>query len=229
MNIKTLIKKILAYCLGLFIVALGVSIAKITCLGVSPVSSIPAVASTILGIDMGICTAVVFTLFIVIQLAIMRKEFKMFSLLQMIPSFLFGFFVSATTFLCEQFLPALPNYGIAMVYLLISIVLVALGLLFYLNAEILPLPSEGVMQATAYKAHIEVSTAKIIFDWSVILVATILSLVFLGELDGIREGTIIAAFGVGLCLKVLERLFETPLRAFIYGNENNVETSCKQD
>ena len=41
------------YLLGLFVMALGVSISKASDLGVSPVNSIPSVVSEITGVDMG--------------------------------------------------------------------------------------------------------------------------------------------------------------------------------
>ncbi len=203
--------------LGLFILALGVSISKASLLGVSPINAIPAVQSTILSIDMGICTTVFFILFIGIQIVILRKEFRLVNLFQIIPSFLFGFFVSATSYLCELALPATENYIISLIYLLISIVFVAMGILLYLNAEIISLPAEGLMQAIAYKVNLKFSTVKIAFDWTVIIIAAILSLLYLDELNGIREGTVVAAFGVGICLKWLESFIEMPLRKFLYG------------
>ena len=219
MKQNTYLRKILAYCVGLFIIALGVSISKASCLGVSPVNSIPAVSSNITNIDMGICTTVFFCFLILIQVCIMRKEFKIFNLLQIIPSFLFGFFVSGSSLLCDLFLPEVANYFVSIVYLMISIVLVAIGILLYLNAEILSLPAEGVVQAISYKLHIKLSTAKITVDWSMIIIAAILSILGLHELDGIREGTIIAAFGVGMCLKFLEGFMEKFIRGVIYGRE----------
>ena len=50
--------------IGLFVMALGVSVSKTSDLGVSPVNSIPCVLSVITNIDMGICTTVVFVSFI---------------------------------------------------------------------------------------------------------------------------------------------------------------------
>ncbi len=213
----TYFKKVLIYCLGLFIIALGVSISKASDLGVSPVNSIPAVTSNILGINMGICTTTIFTLFILIQILILQKDFKLYNLFQIIPSFLFGFFVSGSNFLCDLLLPEITNYFVSIVYLLISIVLVALGILCYLNAEILSLPGEGIIQAISHKSQLKLSTAKILFDWSLIVIAAVVSLFYLGELDGIREGTIVAALGVGMCLRFLEPLLEESIRNFIYG------------
>ncbi len=222
MKRKIYLKKILIYCVGLFIMAFGVSISKASDLGVSPVNSIAAVKSNILNIDMGICVTIIFTIFILIQILIMRKEFKLFNLTQIIPSFLFGFFVSCSNFLCNLFLPQVLNYFISIIYLLISIVLIALGILFYLNAEILSLPAEGVIQAISYKVGIKLSTSKIIFDWSIVTIASILSIIYLGELNGVREGTVITAFGVGMCLKFLQNFCEKPIRKFVYGNDSKL-------
>lgn len=208
---KILITRSLLYSLGLFIMAIGVSVSKISNLGVSPVNSIPCVISSIVGINMGVCTTIVFILFIGIQILIMRRDFKWHNLLQILCSTLFGFFVSLTNSLVGICLPECNNYIIQLVYILISIVLVALGILFYIEANILSLPAEGVMQALSHKTGIPLSTSKIIFDISVVVIATIFSLLFLHELNGVREGTIIAAIGVGPCLRSLTKHLKKPL------------------
>ena len=46
------------------------------------------------------------------------------------------------------------------------------------------------------------------FDVFYILAAAAITLVFLGELKGVREGSIIAAFAVGSIMKVFNRLFD---------------------
>ncbi|MGN1112793.1 MAG: YitT family protein [Acutalibacteraceae bacterium] len=208
-------KRLAVYILGLFLIALGVSVSKASDLGVAPVNSIPAVLSEILGTDIGICTTAVFIGFILLQICIMRREFKIKNLLQILCSTLFGYFVSLTNMLCVAFLPTCPNYFFQILYILISIVLVALGILLYIEADILSMPAEGVMQALSCKTGIAFSTAKLIFDWSVIIIAAVLSLIFLHSLVGVREGTVIAAFGVGLCLKLITRLLQKPLKRFL--------------
>lgn len=215
------IKRIITYLIGLFIMAFGVSVSKVSQLGVSPVNSIPSVLSDILQIDMGVCTTVVFTGFIVVQFMILRKEFKAIYWLQILCSTVFGLFVSVSNLLVSLFLPMYTSYLVQLFYILISMVLVALGILLYIQANILSLPGEGVMQALSQKTGITLSTAKIIFDWSVVIIAAILSLVYLKKLSGVREGTIIAAFGVGLCLKVLNHFAQEPLNRFLGTAECN--------
>lgn len=209
------VKRIITYLIGLFVMALGVSVSKASQLGVSPVNSIPSVVSDILRIDMGICTTAVFIGFILVQFIILRKDFKPIFLLQVLCSMVFGLFVSVSNFLASAFLPVCTNYPMRLFYIVISMILVALGILLYIQADILSLPGEGVMQAISKKTGMALSTAKIIFDWSVVIIAAVLSLVCLKTLSGVREGTVIAAFGVGLCLKVLNHFFQEPLNRFL--------------
>ena len=208
-------KRLITYIIGLFIMALGVSVSKASQLGVSPVNSIPSVVSDILKIDMGICTTAVFIGFILVQFLILRKDFKPVFLLQILCSTVFGVFVSASNFLAAAFLPVCTSYPMQLFYIVISMVLVALGILLYIQANILSLPGEGVMQAISKKTGIALSTAKIIFDWSVVTIAAVLSLVCLNRLSGVREGTVLAAFGVGLCLKVFNHFFQKSLESFL--------------
>ncbi len=208
-------KRIVVYLIGLFIMALGVSVSKASDLGVSPVNSIPSVMNEICGIDMGICTTVIFIGFIFIQFLILRKDFKAIYLLQIFCSAIFGFFVSISNQIANNILPVCGNYGMRLVYIAISIILVALGILLYLEANILSLPGEGVMQAISDKTGIVLSSSKMIFDWTVVIIAAILSLIFIGKLAGVREGTVIAAFGVGICLKMLNKILLKPVKNFL--------------
>lgn len=77
------------------------------------------------------------------------------------------------------------------------------------------MPAEGVAQALEIRTGKTMSTMKICFDWFVVLVSVVLSWVFLKEIRGIREGTLIAAFGVGLFIKLYTRLFGKTLRRFL--------------
>ena len=54
-----------------------------------------------------------------------------------------------------------------------------------------------------------------IFDWGVVIISAILSLVCMGALVGVREGTVLAAIGVGLCLKLLGKLLRKRVQAFL--------------
>ena len=72
-----LLKRLLLYAVGLFIMAVGVSFSVLSGLGVSPIDTIPYVTSEILQWDMGLCTAIIFTLYVVLKFCILCKDFPL--------------------------------------------------------------------------------------------------------------------------------------------------------
>lgn len=206
MDMNNRIKKLTLYTVGLFILSLGVGISVASNLGVSPVSALPYVISKITGFELGMCTTGVFVLYLLIQIVILRKEFKVISFIQIAVSFLFGFFVRISTPLMS-FLNFTDNYAYRLLICGAGIVVVGIGVFLYVGSDVIPLPTEGVMLAISKKTGIQFSTAKIIFDISSVAVAVILSLAFLHRLEGVREGTVLAAVFVGFVVKFLNRRF----------------------
>ena len=102
-----------------------------------------------------------------------------------------------------------------MLYLLISVPLVAAGVMLYLTPNLFPMPGEGLSIAIADRAHISVGTAKTIFDCSVVLISVIISLLYFRRLVGVREGTVICALLVGFVFKLLQKPFQKPLLRFV--------------
>lgn len=212
-------KKILVYCIGIFIISIAISLSKISNLGVSPSSSIPCVISNITGIAMGTCSIAVLCVFVLLQVLILRKDFNPINILQILCSTLFGMFLNLTNAWLGSCIPQPQNYFVAFFMLCISIVLLAIGVVLYLQADIMLLPSEGIMQALVIKTKLKTSTCKMIVDCTAAGTSVILSLVFLGRLDGVREGTILTAFGVGATMKVVSKYIKEPLKDFLYGKQ----------
>ena len=94
-------------------------------------------------------------------------------------------------------------------------VLIGFGISFYVEADLMSMPAEGVAQAIAAKTGWQLSSSKILFDWSVVAVSLLLCWLVLHRLDGIREGTLIAAFGVGLFLRLSQRTMCRGVRRFL--------------
>jgi uncharacterized membrane protein YczE len=213
-NMVQWIKRVVVYCLGLFMMALGVAFSVKSNLGVSPVNSIPYVVSLITGVDQGLCVTVIFCGFIFLQFLILLKKFKIRSLLQIIASSIFGYFVTAANRLTVV-VPPCANYPMRLVYLFISIVLVAIGVALYLKPNLISLPGEGVMQALVDRFGIRFPNAKTGFDTTMVIVAAALSLIAFHRLNGVREGTIIAAVGVGQMMKIWNKLFDRSITEFL--------------
>ena len=69
-------KCVLVYCIGLFIMAMGVSFSGTADLGMSPVNSIPYVLSEIFtSLSMG-TWIIIFSLYILIQFVILGRNFQ---------------------------------------------------------------------------------------------------------------------------------------------------------
>ena len=209
-------KRVFVYCAGLFVMALGVSLSVLSNLGVSPMSSIPFVLSQIIpSISMGTFTTALFCSYILIQAILLGRKFNFIRLLQILGSFIFGWFVDITNWLVDLFLPLPSNYVLQLFWLLMGIICVAIGIFLYLTPSLPSLPGEGVMQVVSEKYHLPLHWAKIGFDVTVTVIALILSLVFFHRLNGLREGTILAALGVGKFLGLFIKLWQNKLNHFV--------------
>ena len=207
-------RRIAGYFFGFFLIAMGVSISTKSSLGVSPVNSIPYTVSLLTGLEQGMCTTVFFLLLIAVQFLISPKDFSVLSFGQMICSFVFGWFVTLAN-LCVTGIPAPESYPLKMLYIIISLFFIAAGVFLYINADLLPLPAEGVMVVFSKRTGVAFHICKVGFDCSVVVIAALISLIVRGELFGVREGTVIAAVFVGILMKPITKFCLPRLRAFL--------------
>ena len=207
--------RVLVYCLGLLSLAFGVAVSVNSNLGVSPVNSLPYVVSQILQVQMGTCVTVIFCSYILLQAIILRKEFHPINLLQILFSTIFGYFVDFAKMVLGGF--AIPTYAGRLVMLAVSIVLIALGVLLYMEVQLVPMPMEGLSSTIAKKLGKPFPTMKSVVDCVVVAVGVVLCFVFLGRLDGIREGTIVTAIVTGKLVGVLKKPISPVIRKLCFG------------
>lgn len=208
-----LLKRVSIYSLGLFFMAIGVSISIIINLGVSPVNSLPYVLSLAMGIEQGLLIMLVFTFYVLLQILILGKEFKWINLLQIVFSCIFSYFVTFSNFIFRNITE--PSYYIIkLIFLCISIICVSIGLMFYLAADIVPQPAEGIMLAIGKKTGMELSKIKVMFDCFVVVIAVVISLISFGDIKGVREGTILAAIFIGKMLGILNKKYKKIITDF---------------
>ncbi len=200
------IVRFIVYIIGLFIMTLGVSMSVKSDLGVSPVSSIPYTITCIFGLEMGKATILFHIFLVIIQIFILRKEFKAKNLLQVVVGVLFGYFTTFSNYLFT-YLPTPSNMFIRLVLMIVSTLLIAVGIFFYLPADIVPLAGEGAMKAISDKTGVVFSRVKIGFDLTMVLISLISCLAALHRLGSVGVGTIIAAVLVGINLGIVTKLF----------------------
>ena len=197
------LKRYIIFLIGLFINSLGVSLITKTDLGTSPISSIPYVLSLNFPMTLGQFTILFSILLIVIQLFILRKNFKAEHLLQIPISILFGYFIDLTMVLLTFVHP--QAYGFKIVYLLIGCVILGFGVYMEVLANVAMLPGESFVRAVSTTWNTNFGNTKVAFDVSLTVIAAILSFLFAKRLDGVREGTIIAALLVGFIARLFGR------------------------
>ncbi len=210
---RQLIKRIVLYVLGQFILALGISISIKTNLGVSPVSSVPLIFSNILNMELGNMTILVHVFYVGLQYLVLRRDFKLTNFLQVGVAILFGKCVTLTNLIVRNV--SFNSLIVRYLMLLVSIVLIAIGLKMYMWADICPQATEGLVKAISDKHNIDFSLVKNGFDIASVTVSAIFSLIFLHGIVGIREGTVIAALLVGRVAKLIETLFGTRMKEML--------------
>ena len=138
---------------------------------------------------------------IVLQLIILRKNFKLEHILQIPVSIIFGYFIDLTMILFSWVNP--EAYIMKIVYLLIGCLILGVGVYMEVLADVVMLPGESFVRAIVLTWKTNFGITKICFDVSMSVIAAVLSFVFAGRLAGVREGTVIAALLVGFIARLI--------------------------
>ena len=195
------LKRYLIFLVGLFVNSLGVSLITKANLGTSPISSIPYVLSLNFPFTLGNFTIFFSIFLIVLQLIILRKNFKLEHILQIPVSIIFGYFIDLTMILFFWVNP--EAYIMKIVYLLIGCLILGVGVYMEVLADVVMLPGESFVRAIVLTWKTNFGTTKICFDVSMSVIAAVLSFIFAGKLAGVREGTVIAALLVGFIARLI--------------------------
>lgn len=197
------LKRYLIFLVGLFVNSLGVSLITKANLGTSPISSIPYVLSLNFPFTLGNFTIFFSIFLIVLQLIILRKNFKLEHILQIPVSIIFGYFIDLTMILFSWVNP--EAYIMKIVYLLMGCLILGVGVYMEVLADVVMLPGESFVRAIVLTWKTNFGTTKICFDVSMSVIAAVLSFVFAGKLAGVREGTVIAALLVGFIARLIAK------------------------
>lgn len=226
---KKIIRSIF-YITGLLILALGIILNTKSGLGVSPIISVSYSVSTILHLNFGNMTFVLYSIFVVIEMVlhcirliripkrVEEKEYQVLQpaihkslllvllsdILQLPLSLVFTRFMN----LFSAWIPQpKENSALAFLVLLLGILFTGIGAAMSLNMRIIPNPGDGIVQAIADCICRPVGFTKNCFDLMNICITISISLLFAHHLIGIGIGTVISVLGVGRVIAVFNRLF----------------------
>lgn len=218
-NFPSFIKRFCIYIFGLLLIAVGVNISKLSGLGISPASSVPRACEVAWGFTLGTTIIIVYCIMVLLQLIVLRKDFEWTNALGVLVGVIFGWLVDLTGVDPKAFghlmvnFPRPESYISRFLYLVLSILIIGAGVYFYLKPRLVPMPAEGLAAAISKKTGKNFGDCKTIVDTSLITIAVLIQLIFLGGFKSflsepiiVREGTVISALLVGQVVKYLKKL-----------------------
>lgn len=198
-----LIKRYIFLLAGLFVNGLGVSFITKAGLGTSPITSIPYTLSLGFTPTVGMFTFVFNIFLIILQLILLRRNFQLQNLLQLPIIALFSFFIDLTMSLLGFMQP--ETYAMKIVSLIVGCLILGFGVFMEMVANVAMLPGEATVRAVSDVFSTDFGKTKIAFDSSMTVIAAILSFIMFKHLDGVREGTIVAAILVGFIARLFKK------------------------
>ena len=198
-----LIKRYIFLLAGLFVNGLGVSFITKAGLGTSPITSIPYTLSLGFTPTVGMFTLVFNIFLIILQVILLRRNFQLQNLLQLPIIALFSFFIDLTMSLLGFMQP--ETYAMKVVSLIVGSLILGFGVFMEMVANVAMLPGEATVRAVSDVFSTDFGKTKIAFDSSMTVIAAILSFIMFRHLDGVREGTIVAAILVGFIARLFKK------------------------
>ena len=198
-----LIKRYIFLLAGLFVNGLGVSFITKAGLGTSPITSIPYTLSLGFTPTVGMFTLVFNIFLVILQVILLRRNFQLQNLLQLPIITLFSCFIDLTMTLLGFIQP--ETYVLKVISLVIGCLILGFGVFMEMVANVAMLPGEATVRAVSDVFSTDFGKTKIAFDSSMTVIAAILSFIMFRHLDGVREGTIVAAILVGFIARLFKK------------------------
>ena len=193
---------------GLFIASLGVAFSAKAGLGTSPVASVPFSVSLVnQSLSFGWWLNILSVLQILVQVILLRKRCKPVELIvQLAVAFVYGYLTDFSCSLLGGLEPA--SYPAQFGLMLVGCIVLGLGIWIQYKGGVAMLPGEAMNRAVSQVTGRRYENVKIFFDVLYILLSGAISLVFLGKLAGVREGSVIAALLIGNIIRMYNRIFD---------------------
>lgn len=188
-------RRAVLFAFGVAISGLGIALSTQAGLGTTPISSVPWVLTCATPLSYGTLTFLMNILFVLAQIAILRRRFEPFQLLQIPATALFGLCIDAGMALTRPLVTTI--YPLQIVLFVGGAALLAIGIVCQVHSDFLCVPAEALIKTIAQTSKRPLSRVKTAFDATLVLAALIISLALLRRVEGVREGTVLGVFLVG--------------------------------
>jgi len=207
-NKRELIKRYSVFFLGIITNAIGVVLITRSLLGTGPTTCIPYVLSLNFPLSFGGFTFAFNIFLLFLQIALLRKKFKLHQLLQIPASFVFSASIDIVMFLTRNM--EIKFYVAALAYVIIGCIFRAFGASCQIIADVVMLSAEAFAKTIADISKKEFGICKLGCDAVMTTIAVLLSIIYFGSVEAVREGTLITVLLVGpISQFFISRLFFT--------------------
>lgn len=215
------VKRLILHMMGLFLLSLGVSFSIQAGLGVSRVSSLAYAFSLTTGLSVGLMTVVANIIFIIVQVILSRRFDLRDAIVQLMITFIFGFFIDSTLFILQLF-PTPETLPMRWVFLMVSLLFMPLGLLGCFSTKLTLMPYDELTHVISETFIINLGKAKIYGDSLSVVLAGLICMIFIQSLGSVGIGTIVAAYAVGKILGWLSKHYQKCLFRWIHYRKSSV-------
>lgn len=203
---------ILVYLIGFIVFAVGIALSIKSNLGVTATTSLPLALSIVSNTSVGSMIAIMGLVYVILQILILKKEFKLINIGQLLFGSISGFFIDIALLLLTNVTPA--NYTQQFILMMISIPIISLGLTLIVSVNLLPSPTEGFVLAITKVSNKQFPKVKVIVDIMTLALAVGLYLIYSKNITGIREGTVLNALLNGILMGFFSKQLRPILRKF---------------
>lgn len=199
---KKIIIRYFIFLIGLFIASVGVAFSTKAGLGTSPVASVPYSISLVSSLlTFGGWLNLFSVIQIITQVAVLKGKCNYAEIaVQTVLAFVYGYLTDFSCWMIRDI--DAGNYTVQFMLMLLGCIILAFGIWIQFKGGVAMLPGEAMNRAVSSVTGKRYENVKIIFDILYIASAAVICFVFLGELRGVREGSIIAAVSVGSIIKL---------------------------
>ncbi len=232
-------QKIISFCwqhflllISLWVMTFGVAVCVRSMLGSSVISVLPYVFETA-GKDglapmltIGQYTYIMNAIFVVGQICVLRRQFELVQLFQLLVGFVFGSLIDLNMLLTSFLCPA--EIWEKTLSQLVGCTILGLGIALEVRCGSVTMPGEGLPIAISRVTGVEFPKVKIIVDSTLVILGVVASFSFFGEWLWyvIGVGTLFAMFYVGMVVRLVGKhlgwfehilAYQPGFRRYIYG------------
>lgn len=197
------------YALGMFVLAIGVTLSTCTNLGSSPITSVPYCLSYILDVKIGDATLWVYSSFVIVEvlchLKMKQRDAVIKDVLQIPVCVIFTRFMN----LFAGMVPDMTGrFWLQMLSQLIAILFIGIGMVLALNVRLIPNPADGIIQTLSDFTGKKLGTVKNIADAICVTITLVAGYLCTGKIVCVGIGTVMAMLLVGRVVAVGNKLLK---------------------